>query len=355
MTDISPRRSIMCAGFLALFFAAQASSATTIDEIIAVSPVETVYTTPTSYVVSSPVVSTSYVVPTSYVARTSYVVPTVYETSLLTPTYALSPTSYVVTTTRYRPRRTVTRSRIVNGAPLLATPTIFTTPTIYTTPTVYASPTVYLSPTAYVASSLVVDEPVRATSYSVVTGCDYAPPPPKVTPANPNAQGSEPRGISSTPKGGKSSAVGDEASPTGAKPSGAYVPPAQDAQQLPPPAPEADSEIIRRESKKPAVYSTTKPAVAPKRGVLEGTIVAADTSTPVEGVEVVVTHQLNAFAPRKVKTDAKGRFSIGLPSGDWNVVVQLPNQKVYERPITVDSGFVVDSAGEPITNLTIAR
>jgi hypothetical protein len=114
--------------------------------------------------------------------------------------------------------------------------------------------------------------------------------------------------------------------------------------------PEADE--FRRESRKPVLGTQT---VSP-RNLLKGRVRSSKGGDAVEGVEIIVSSQTNAFKDRVVFSNEVGRFSVALPDGDWTVKVAMPSGRVYPvSQITVSNGHINDDLGRNVPSLIITR
>jgi hypothetical protein len=90
--------------------------------------------------------------------------------------------------------------------------------------------------------------------------------------------------------------------------------------------------------------------------LLEGLVKSAATGQPEQGVELTVSSRTRAFADRRVRSDASGRYAVRLPDGDWTVMVTLASGERYPvRGLTVSNGQIVDDLGRDIPTLTITR
>lgn len=276
---------------------------------------ETVYVAPTTYLApTSSLLATSYLLPATYTT----VVPTAYTTYVPT---AYTATEYYYPTAIYRVRRP--RTYVVERP-------------IYTTRAYVAAPTYYVT-----RRPVLIDEGVVTTSY-VSTDCDYAAPMPAVGKATPGSasETSGKKAIKSSPRDGAGQAGSDGTSD-------AESPPNTDANgplNVPPPNPQGGRE---RSSYKPA---------ARRLAVLDGRVIDSATKDPVDAVEVVVSEKLSRFSDRTAKTDAKGRFAVALPEGDWVVKATLPDKKMTTgKDVTVSAGFISDPDGKEIATLVVER
>lgn len=121
--------------------------------------------------------------------------------------------------------------------------------------------------------------------------------------------------------------------------------------------PDAKPEVGgRRNSYKPVVPST--PGLRPKRNILEGKIVSADSLNPEENVEVVITDRSGRYIDRTTRTNAFGQFAITLPEGDWTIKVTMPSGRtlaVGQGQVTAAAGKIIDMYGRDLANLVIKR
>jgi hypothetical protein len=121
------------------------------------------------------------------------------------------------------------------------------------------------------------------------------------------------------------------------------------------PAPGSD-EPTRRDARKP-VYPSNN-LIRPKRNVLEGKIVSADSLSPEENVEVVITDRSGRYIDRTARTNAFGEFAITLPEGDWTIKVTMPSGRtlaVGQGEVTASAGKIIDMYGRDLRNLVIKR
>ncbi len=282
-------------------------------------PTETVLTVPTSYVyTSSSLLPTTYLLPTSY----SYV-----------PTgYSYFPTSYVsALPTAYYP---TAYYRVRRFRPWLVERPIVTSTRAY-----YAAP---VATSYYVTRRpVIVDEGVVTTSY-VTTDCNYATAPmPKLSKpseGSPNETSTK-KPITSSSKDNRK----DTSSPPGDDP--------LNSDPLPgtPPEP-ADAGGIQHTVNKPVAK-----AIKPK-AVLEGIVTDSTSKDPEEGVRVVLMNRTKLYVDRAQKTDAKGRYAISVPDGDWTVLVTSAANKLYSvTNITVAGSQISDANGKVLDSLDIQR
>jgi len=382
-----------------------------------VSYVPTSYVAPTSYVYPTSYLTTSYSLPSLY--TTSYSSPSYVASSYVVPTsYSYSYTSYRRPWRFFSPRRLFQRTNYVTATSLYVPSSVSYVPSAYYTsssyvPTSYVYPTIYDAPVvATVAmndtccSGSAIASPPRASAPIASPPRSSAPTiqsspsnssnerepaatrEPSRTPSSavdssvpepterPEVSAPEPRPLQEptqeTPTPPRTTAPPPEASTTplpepeeiplptnnlgmdkGGIPSELPQPVPADGGIAPPDAP-GDDDLPRRIAKRPAFGDLQ--VERSKLNLLEGRVISGDSGGLEEGVEVILSSRTNAFVDRVARTNAKGRYRVQLPDGDWTVKVVMPSGRSYVvSQLTVSAGNIVDSLGRDIPSLTITR